>query len=172
MFFVNWSDRAQIQDLDKPPEAAGARKRVLAVASSGGHWVQLRRIVPAMENCDVAFVTTMASYRPEVDKARFYCVADGNIHQPVRLVRQAIKLIMIVAWERPDVIISTGAAPGYFAIRLGKWFGATTIWVDSMANAEKLSLSGRRVGPHADLWLTQWPHLAKPDGPHFFGRTL
>lgn len=172
MFFVNWSDRAQIEKMEKAPRDRGRRKRVLAVASSGGHWVQLRRIVPALAQCDIAFVTTMRSYRPEVEKARFYTVADGNIHQPARLVRQAIKLALILLWERPDVVISTGAAPGYFAVRMGKWFGALTIWVDSMANAEKLSLSGRRVGPHADLWLTQWPHLARPDGPHFFGRTL
>jgi UDP-N-acetylglucosamine:LPS N-acetylglucosamine transferase len=80
--------------------------------------------------------------------------------------------VCILLRERPDVIISTGAAPGYFALRLGKWFGARTIWVDSIANVEKLSLSGQRVGKYADLWLTQWPHLARPEGPYFMGGVL
>jgi hypothetical protein len=69
-------------------------------------------------------------------------------------------------------VISTGAAPGYFAVRIGKLFGARTIWVDSVANAEELSLSGKEAGRHVDLWLTQWPHLARPEGPHFKGNVL
>jgi hypothetical protein len=26
--------------------------------------------------------------------------------------------------KRPHVVVSTGAAPGYFAIRFGKWLGS------------------------------------------------
>ena len=78
----------------------------------------------------------------------------------------------MVLRHRPNVIITTGAAPGYFALRFGKLFGARTIWIDSMANAEKLSKSGAEVRKHADLWLTQWEHLAQPEGPHFIGRVL
>jgi hypothetical protein len=70
------------------------------------------------------------------------------------------------------VIITTGAAPGYFALRVGKLFGARTIWIDSMANAETLSKSGQEVGKYADLWLTQWEHLARPQGPHYLGAVL
>ena len=70
------------------------------------------------------------------------------------------------------MIITTGAAPGYFALRFGKLFGTRTIWIDSMANAEELSKSGQEVGKHADLWLTQWEHLARPGGPHYMGAVL
>jgi hypothetical protein len=69
-------------------------------------------------------------------------------------------------------VITTGAAPGYFAIRIGNLFGARTIWVDSIANGEELSLSGQKAGPHAALWLTQWAHLAKAEGPHYRGSVL
>jgi hypothetical protein len=46
------------------------------------------------------------------------------------------------------------------------------MWLDSIANAEELSLSGRKVGKHADRWLTQWPHLVEEDGPEFHGSVL
>ncbi len=36
---------------------AERRVRVLAVASGGGHWVQLLRLRPAWEGCDVAYAT-------------------------------------------------------------------------------------------------------------------
>ncbi len=84
----------------------------------------------------------------------------------------ALEVFSILMKERPDVIISTGAAPGYLAIRLGRLFKARTIWVDSFANVDELSLSGRLAGKQADLWLTQWPHLASPDGPGFAGTVI
>jgi hypothetical protein len=70
------------------------------------------------------------------------------------------------------VIISTGAAPGYFAVRLGRLLGAKSIWLDSIANVERVSMTGELVGPKADLWLTQWPHLALPTGPRYEGAVL
>ncbi|EDY80443.1 hypothetical protein VDG1235_57 [Verrucomicrobiia bacterium DG1235] len=78
----------------------------------------------------------------------------------------------LILRERPDTIVTTGAAPGYFAIRIGKLLNKRTIWVDSIANAEELSMSGTKAGKHADLWLTQWAHLEKPAGPKFAGNVL
>ena len=42
----------------------------------------------------------------------------------------------------------------------------------TIANIDELSLSGQQAGPHAALWLTQWKHLARPDGPHYGGSVL
>ena len=78
----------------------------------------------------------------------------------------------IIFTKRPDVVISSGAAPGLIAIMLGKMVGAKTIWIDSIANAEELSLSGKKAGAFADLWLTQWPNLVQPTGPQYQGRVL
>ncbi len=150
----------------------GRRKRILAVASGGGHWVQLLRMVPAFEGHQVVFVSVNPAYRSEVGAARFHCVNDATRWDRGGLLLLAARMCWIVLRERPDVIVSTGAAPGYFAVRLGKWFGARTVWVDSMANVEQLSMSGERIGPYADLWLTQWPHLARPDGPRYEGAVL
>ena len=87
-------------------------------------------------------------------------------------MRQFLGLAIIVLRTRPHAVITTGAAPGYFALRLGRLVGARTAWVDSIANAGELSLSGKRAGRHADLWLTQWPDLASPEGPDFRGAVL
>jgi UDP-N-acetylglucosamine:LPS N-acetylglucosamine transferase len=146
--------------------------RILAVASSGGHWVQLRRVMPAFGESEVAYVTVMESYRSEVPNNRFYSVSDATRWSKLGLIVLALQLAWIIAKEKPSVVISTGAAPGYFAIVLGRLFGARTIWIDSMANIENLSMSGSRVGRYADLWLTQWPHLAKSEGPHYAGGVL
>ena len=148
------------------------RKRVLAIASGGGHWVQLLRLRPALEQHDVAYATVNPAYRPQVAGHRFYVVTDATRWNKLRLIRMSFEILRLLLRERPHVVISTGAAPGYVALRLARWLGARTCWIDSIANVEQLSLSGRRIGPHADLWLTQWPHLAEPDGPRYEGAVL
>lgn len=148
------------------------RPKVLAVSSGGGHWVQMMRIKPAFENCDTTFVTVHDSYREQVPGRKFYRVNDANLRTKFELLKLACRLSWIVLKERPDVVISTGAAPGYLALRLGRLLNARTIWLDSIANAETLSLSGDRIGRYANLWLTQWSHLAGPNGPHYRGSVI
>jgi UDP-N-acetylglucosamine:LPS N-acetylglucosamine transferase len=135
-------------------------QRILAVASSGGHWVQLSRLKPAFEGHDVAYLTTDAGHRREVGAARFYHVEDANRWEKVKLARSAARILWVLLRERPDVVVSTGAAPGYLALRLARIVGARTAWIDSVANVEELSMSGRLASATADLCLTQWPHLA------------
>jgi UDP-N-acetylglucosamine:LPS N-acetylglucosamine transferase len=149
-----------------------AAKKVLAVASGGGHWVQLRRLEPAFDGHRVTFVTVNEAYRSEVEPQKFYVVGDATRWNKFGLVRLAVQIALVVMKERPEVVVSTGAAPGFFAVWFGKLMGAKTIWIDSIANTECLSLSGEKVGRFADLWLTQWPELAKPGGPEFRGTVL
>lgn len=146
---------------------------VLAVASSGGHWIQLQRLRPAWDGCRVCYLTHDAGHRGEVEQiARsrnepcpgFHTVVDANQHQKLRLLLQIIQVLWVVLHVRPDVVISTGAAVGVVAARVAKVIGARTVWVDSIANAEELSLSGRLAGRFVDTWLTQWEHLAQPQG--------
>jgi len=151
---------------------SGTPKKILAVASSGGHWIQLKRILPALGGHELAFVTVSQAYRSEVGDSRFYVVHDATIWNKVGLLILGFQMYRILRRERPDIVISTGAACGYFGLRFGRKFGARTIWVDSIANVEHLSLSGQKVGRYADLWLTQWPHLAQPGGPQYAGSVL
>jgi len=143
--------------------------RVLAIASAGGHWVQLMRLRPVWEGLKVVYVSTSENRCREIaQEARnrgkqppsCYSVVEASRWDKLKLIKQLLQITCILIKERPTVVISTGAAPGFFALRIGKWLGARTIWLDSMANAETLSLSGEKAHSCADLWLTQWEHLA------------
>ena len=155
-----------------PLESCGDRPKLLAVSSGGGHWVQLLRIRRAFESCEVIFVTVHDAYRSQVPKNKFYVVNDANRWNWLGLVKTAFRIAWIFWKEKPNIVASTGAAPGYIAVRFGRLMGARTIWLDSIANVEELSMSGRRIGHYVDLWLTQWPHLAQPEGPHYMGSVL
>ncbi|MEZ5447992.1 MAG: hypothetical protein R3E89_02850 [Thiolinea sp.] len=78
----------------------------------------------------------------------------------------------ILLRERPDAILSTGAAPGAVAVMLGKLLGIRTIWVDSIANVQQISRAGRLIQKRADLFLTQWPHLSAEPEIRYQGSVL
>ena len=147
-------------------------KKVMLVASSGGHWVQLNRLYPAFEGMEKIYVTTEERYRSTVDSARFLVVPDASRWNKLKTLWLALVMLKHVLTVRPDIVVSTGAAPGFFALLFGKALGAKTIWLDSIANVDELSMSGRMAGKYADLWFTQWEHLARPEGPFYKGAVL
>jgi len=102
----------------------------------------------------------------------FRSISDATRWNKVKLMLVAGQVLWRILYERPDVVISTGAAPGYFALRFGKLIGARTVWLDSIANVEELSKAGQMAGRYADMWLTQWPHLARVGGPEYFGAVI
>jgi len=148
------------------------RRRVLAVASGGGHWVQLRRIVPAFEGHDLRYVTINDSYRADVPESLVYVVRDSTRWDKLGMLILGLQMLVVMLRVRPHVVVSTGAAPGCLAILLGRAIGSRTIWLDSIANVEEVSMSGRLVRRVTGLWLTQWPHLSSADGPEYAGRVF
>lgn len=145
--------------------------RVMAVASGGGHWVQLLRLRPAFSATEVVWLTTQADYAKDV-VGRLHVVRDASRWDKIGLVVMFLQVGWLVLRLRPAVVITTGAAPGLAAIMFGRLLGAHTVWVDSIANAEALSSSGEKAGRWAHVWLTQWEHLARPEGPAYQGAVL
>lgn len=122
---------------------------------------QLLSLVPVWEGHQVVCVSTGLMVQEKLQAiGTTYIVGECNRQHPLKTLGVMFKCLKIVWKERPNVILSTGAAAGFLMCFWGKLFGAKTIWVDSIANAEKLSMSGRMIRPFADLILSQWPEVA------------
>jgi UDP-N-acetylglucosamine:LPS N-acetylglucosamine transferase len=134
--------------------------KVLAVASVGGHWVQLLRLKPAFENTELCFMSTKESFAAMVPGHKFFAVPDFSRNDKLKILTSFFVIFAIIRKERPNLIITTGAAPGLISLFAGKLCGSKTVWVDSIANVEKLSLSGKIAIRIADRVYTQWPELA------------
>lgn len=145
---------------------------VLAVASSGGHWQQLLLVSETLEDLSPVFVTTKQELLRQAGKTNGIAVEDCNRNQPLKTLKCVLQCARIVFGMRPRVIISTGAAPGLICIALGKLIGAKGIWIDSFANVEQLSMSGKMARHICDRWITQWEHLSTEKGPYFHGALL
>lgn len=130
------------------------------IASSGGHWIQLSRLAVALAEPETYYATTLDGATPPTGIRPVTVITDASRSEPLKFARLGFQILRMLLKVRPHVIITTGAAPGLLALCVGKLFGARTVWIDSLANVAEVSLSGRIAARFADLWLTQWPHLA------------
>jgi len=136
--------------------------RICLAASAGGHISQLLRLAESWNGYQTFCVTTTEVVRDKLSKfGRVYVVGECNRQYPLRVVKVLLRCIKILFRERPEVVISTGAAAGCMLCLLGKMLGAKVIWIDSITNVERISLSGRMVRYVADMFLVQWPELAQ-----------
>ena len=142
-------------------------KRVLAIASGGGHFIQLMRLSPAWEGHDVSIATVDPSSRALAGDMPFFTFRDVSRADWWRVPAAALDIARILLAARPQVIITTGALPGLIAATLARPFGVRSLWVDSIANSEVLSGSGGQAGLVCSQVITQWPHLASRKVDHW-----
>ena len=141
--------------------ASTSQKKICAVASAGGHLSQLLLLQPVWSGMQVICVSTGPMVRQKLQSiGRTYIVGECNHRHPIKTAVVAFKCLRVVLRERPDFVLSTGAASGFLTCFWGKLFGAEVIWIDSIANTERLSMSGRMIRHFADLVLTQWPQVS------------
>jgi UDP-N-acetylglucosamine:LPS N-acetylglucosamine transferase len=154
--------------------ASLASLKIGLVASAGGHLNELLKVAPSCAGGETFAVTTSKVVNGALGQVgRTYAVGECNRQHPLRVMLLLLRCFRIVRRHRPDIVISTGAAVGCVMCLLAKLAGARVIWLDSITNVEKLSLSGRLVRPFADLFLVQWPELAqKYPGVEYVGAVL
>jgi UDP-N-acetylglucosamine:LPS N-acetylglucosamine transferase len=134
--------------------------RLLAISSGGGHWIELARLSDAFDGHDVLYASTAKNLKAPSGSRDVSQIRDASRSDPLRLLGLLWDVVSLLITFRPRLIVTTGAAPGLLAVISGKLMGCRTVWIDSVANAERLSLSGRLTSRWADVRLTQWPHLA------------
>ncbi len=148
--------------------------KICIAASSGGHLSQLLKLASSYEHQDIVCVTTKEETRKKLETyGPVYVVGECNREHPFKVLSVLFKSIKVLLKHRPDIVISTGAAVGCISCFLGKMLGAKVLWIDSITNVERLSMSGRMVRHIADVFLVQWPELAeKYDNAEYCGAVI
>ncbi|SFG51881.1 Oligosaccharide biosynthesis protein Alg14 like [Priestia megaterium] len=137
--------------------------KVCLVSSTGGHLIELKKIVPAIKNYDFFFVTEKSEMSNELkDEFKVYYLVQQerkNIHIIKNLLANIFKSFNILFKEAPDVIISTGAGAVFPLCLFGKMFGKKIIYIESFAKVNSPSLTGKLVYKFADEFYIQWESL-------------
>lgn len=148
-------------------------RQALLVCSPGGHMLQLLRLRPALEGFETTWVTLSAADTDYLLREERVIHGRGPTNRSLSALVSNLRLAWrVVREERPDAIVSTGAALAVPFFLAGKLLGARLIYVESLTRTTSLSLSGRLVRPLSDAFFVQWPDLARGRRARFAGRLL
>lgn len=141
---------------------AGDDARVLLVASSGGHLLELLELANQYESRCRQWVTFDKPDARGLLTGESVTFAYGPTNRHLgNLLRNLVLAIRIILRVRPDAVITTGAGVGVPFLYVARIFGKRAIYVESLARVDRLSLSGRLVYPVATDFFVQWPELSE-----------
>lgn len=133
-------------------------RKILLVCSPGGHLVQLRALGPAYEGLRRSWVTLPGADVEGVLRGERYTLAHGPTNRSVGKALRNLRVAWrVIRRERPDAILSTGAALAVPFFLVGRLHGCRLIYVESLTRTDSLSLSGRLVAPLTHAFFVQWP---------------
>ena len=105
--------------------------KVCFVTSSGGHLTHLMQLKPWWNDKERVWVTFNKADSKSIlkDEKKYWCYFPTN-RNVKNLIKNTFLAFKVLKKERPDFIISTGAAVAIPFFYLGKLFGAKTIYIE------------------------------------------
>lgn len=86
----------------------------------------------------------------------YHCHYPTNRNIP-NLLKNTVLAWKVLRKERPNLIISSGAAVAVPFFVLGKLLGAKCVYVEVFDRVDKPTMTGRMLNGIADLFVVQWP---------------
>lgn len=142
------------------------KKKVLFIASTGGHLDELMQLKPMFDKYNYYIVTektksnlNLKTKYPKKISYLVYGTKDHMITYPFKLLYNCFKSLFIYLKVRPKYIVSTGAHTAGPMCCLGKIFGSKIIYIETFANSKTKSATGSIVYKFADLFIVQWDDM-------------
>jgi UDP-N-acetylglucosamine:LPS N-acetylglucosamine transferase len=133
------------------------REHVLLVASSGGHLAQLLALRPWWRERDRTWVTFgTEDARSQLDGERSVWAYHPTTRNLLNLVRNLSLAIRVMRRDRPDVVVSTGAAVAFPFFLVAKVMRVPTVYIEVYDRLDSPTLTGRLCRPITDLFCVQW----------------
>lgn len=142
---------------------AGADKlKICMVCSSGGHLTHLWMLQPFWKNKERFWVTfDKEDARSLLKDERMYACHFPSNRSVWALLINTFKAFQIISKERPDLIISSGAAPAVPFFYVGKIYGAKTIYIEVFDRIDAPTITGKLCYLVADAYIVQWEEMKK-----------
>ena len=117
----------------------------------------LYMLKPVWEETDRFWVTFQKQDAQSLLKGErvYFCYFPTN-RNLWNLIRNTGLAIRVLLKERPELILSSGAAVAVPFFYVGKLLGAKLIYVEVFDRIEKPTLTGRLVYPICDKFIVQW----------------
>ena len=139
-------------------------RKVCLISSSGGHLEQIKQLKDVYKKYDCFYVVSRTK-ATEAMKQKHYIVSDlvrtNKIVMVLRMTRMLFEQFGIFIKEKPDVILTTGAAVAIPMCIIGKLFHRKVIYIESYARMTTPNKTGKLIYKFADLFIIQWESLRK-----------
>lgn len=142
-------------------------KKVLFISSCGGHLTELLKLEPMFKKYDYYLITEKTkdnSYLKNKYKKVSYMIYGTKDHMlvyPFKLLFNCFISLFLYIKIRPKYIVTTGAHTAGPICCLGKIFRSKIIYVETFANTEKPTITGKLIYKFADLFIVQHKSLLK-----------
>lgn len=136
--------------------------KVCLVGSSGGHLTHLYMLKPFWENKDRFWVTFDKEDARSLleDETVYPCYYPTNRSLKALFINTKLA-IKVLKKEKPDLIVSSGAAVAVPFFYIGKLFGAKTIYIEVFDRIDHSTITGKMVYPVTDRFIVQWEEMKK-----------
>lgn len=136
--------------------------KVCLVGSSGGHLTHLYMLKPFWQEMNRVWVTfDKEDAKSLLDGERMYPCYFPTNRSIKALIKNTKLAFNILKHEKPDLIISSGAAVAVPFFYVGKLFGAKTIYIEVFDRIDKPTVTGKIVYPIADKFIVEWEEMKK-----------
>lgn len=134
--------------------------KICFVSSSGGHWEQLKLLLPLKEKYDGFFVTEKT---PIVENPDYFMLQTDmkDKFMIFKMLINTIKAIYIWIKEKPDLTITTGTMVAYPFYLLTIVTKKKFIFIETFGRANQPTLAGKYMEKKSDLFLVQWESQKK-----------
>ena len=143
-------------------------KKVLFISSTGGHLSELMKLEPMFKDYDYRIITEKDSttmYLEEKYKGRVFFVPYSTRSKIISYFFKysyiILKSIFLFLKIKPDVIVSTGTHTAVPMCYFGKILRKKVIYIETFANINKKTVSGKMIYPISDLFIVQWKEMKK-----------
>lgn len=143
-------------------------KKVLFIASTGGHLNELMQLKPMFKKYDYHIITekdkSTVSLKDDYGKKIDYLVFGTKDHMltyPFKFIYNCFKSLVLYIKIRPKYIITTGTHTAVPICYIGKLFRSKIIFIETFANINTKTLSGKLIYPIANLFIVQWESMLK-----------
>ena len=136
--------------------------KICLVRSSGGHLTHLYMLKPFWKDKNRFWVTFDKEDARSLlkDEKMYPCYFPTN-RNIKNLIRNTFLAIRVLKKEKPDLIISSGAAVAVPFFYLGKMMGAKLIYIEVFDRIDKPTMTGKMVYPIVDKFIVQWEEMKK-----------
>lgn len=143
-------------------------KKVLFISSTGGHLSELMQLKSMFNKYDFHIITEKTKSNmylkdkyPKRVNYLIYGTKSNMLTYPFKLIGNCFKSLYFYLKIRPKAIITTGAHTAGPMCCIGKIFGSKIIYIETFANSETKSVTGKMVYKFADLFIVQWEDMLK-----------